>query len=86
VNIAAPVTLYEVAPDGQEPWPDWKDVYQRALAAFEENDFRAAARDLIPLCQDPPDDGPSKVLLARAVQALAHGVPPDHPILVLDSK
>lgn len=86
INIAEPVTLYEVAPDGPEPCPGWKDVYENALTKFANENFRVAASELIPLCVLPHDDGPSIALLARAVQALAHGAPPGHPVLVLDSK
>jgi adenylate cyclase len=84
VNIEKPVTLYEIAPVGQHR-PAWKVHYERALEAFERGDFRIANL-LDPLYDVTNNDGPSIVLLARAVQALAHGPLPDHPVLVLDSK
>jgi adenylate cyclase len=85
VNIQKPVTLYEMAAPGQDPWPAWKENYERALTAFESDDFRIGQL-LDPLCDTKHNDGPSIVLLARAVDALAHGKKPEHPILVLESK
>src|SRR5207249_1906686 len=62
VNIAEPVTLYEMAPPGQSHWAGLKQNYEIALAQFEKREFRQAARTLGNMLPDFPDDGPSFVL------------------------
>jgi hypothetical protein len=44
--------------------------YETALAAFESRQFRVAARALGRLVVEYPGDGPSLVLLSRAVNCL----------------
>ncbi len=85
VNIPDPVTLYQVASPDQEPWPEWRENYERAREAFEAGNFRIANL-LSPLYEELYHDDPSIVLLARSINALAHGAPPGHPILTLESK
>ncbi|HJT77967.1 MAG TPA: adenylate/guanylate cyclase domain-containing protein, partial [Gemmataceae bacterium] len=70
VNIEQPVELYELRPQPGPGWPALRDGYEKALTAFEEGDFRQAAGLLGNLLVDHPDDGPSLVLLSRAVQAV----------------
>jgi adenylate cyclase len=70
VNIAELVALYELTTPGQED-ETLRRVYEEALAALERQDFRRAARLLGEMQLAHPGDGPSLVLLARAVQARA---------------
>jgi adenylate cyclase len=67
VNIAEPVDLYELAPLGEPGWDHLKQEYELALSKFENQEFRPAARILGKLASDHPDDGPTLVLLSRAV-------------------
>jgi adenylate cyclase len=70
VNIEKPVNLYELVPHGTEGWLELKTQYERALEAYEQERFRAAANMLGLLLGQYPDDAASLVLLARAVNAL----------------
>ena len=75
-----------IAASEQPAWPDWKVVYEQALAKFEEQDFRGAARLLPALTAHPVNDGPSIVLLFRAVLGMKDGAAPEHPVWELPSK
>jgi adenylate cyclase len=70
VNIKEPVALYELVAPGHPGLPDMKVSYERALDEFERKNFRATARMLGPLVDEHVNDGPSLVLLSRAVNAL----------------
>jgi adenylate cyclase len=67
VNIAEPVDLYELASPGQVVWSSFKSAYEQALAEFESKNFGNTIRILGNLLAERPDDGPSLILLARAV-------------------
>ena len=62
-----------------EPLPAVTDV-EAALAEFESSLFRPAAKTLAIVVGEVPDDGPSLVLLSRAVNALVHGPEEKHPV------
>jgi adenylate cyclase len=68
VNIAEPVVVYELAPDEGDPWPILKQEYETAYEQFLNRDFEAAAGTLGRLLMSHRTDGPSRVLLSRAVQ------------------
>jgi adenylate cyclase len=70
VNIEEPVDLYEVVASDQPNWAVLKESYENALAQFEKKELRPAARILGRLVGEYQSDGPSLVLLARAVNAL----------------
>jgi adenylate cyclase len=70
VNIMQPVQIYELVPRGQLNWAHLQTTYEQALEDFERKDFRRAARALGNLVIEYPTDGPSLVLLSRAVNAL----------------
>jgi adenylate cyclase len=70
VNIARPVDLWELRTADEPGWPALKRAYEEALAEFEKRNFSAAARITGNLLTTSPDDGPSLVLLSRAVQRL----------------
>ncbi|MCI0681460.1 MAG: GAF domain-containing protein [Gemmataceae bacterium] len=86
VNIAEPVTLHEVVPPGLAPWPKLERDYEAALAHFEKQEFRETVRVLGNLLPDYPDDGPTFVLMARAVQCLVDEPETFDPVWSLPGK
>ncbi len=96
VNIKDPVALYELAAPElfNGNWHDLRRRYIAALEAFENQrgddqerqGFREAARTLGNLLTDYPGDGPSLVLMRRAVNGLIEGPDPDHPVWELPGK
>ncbi len=69
VNIGEPVTLYEVAPPGHPNWGAFRAEYERALEAFERRQYAQAGAVLGPLLLQYPEDGPSHLLLSKALAA-----------------
>lgn len=87
VNIDEPVTLYEMPrPDYPGCTIEWKNDYEKALDHFDNKNYRLATRVLQSLYSEAINDGPSVVLLSRAVQALANGAHPQHPVWELPTK
>jgi adenylate cyclase len=86
VNIAEPVELYEMVLPGLANWRGLKEMYEKALAAFEQRSLHAAARMLSALLSDHPEDAPSLVLLNRAVQALVDVAAEFQPVWKLPGK
>jgi adenylate cyclase len=86
VNINDPVELYELAPPDQPGWADLKAEYEKALAAFEQQQFRLAARTLAPLVAEDINDGPSLVLMSRAVACMVEESEEFDPVWVLPNK
>ncbi|HLN33632.1 MAG TPA: adenylate/guanylate cyclase domain-containing protein [Gemmataceae bacterium] len=70
VNIVRPVDIHEIVPMAQNAWAVLQRTYEQALDDFERKEFRNAARGLGNLLIEYPEDGPSLVLLSRAVNAL----------------
>ncbi len=86
VNIEQPVELYELRPKPGPGWSALRDSYEKALTAFEQGDFRQAAALLGSLLVEHADDGPSLVLLSRAVQAVVEAGSQSGPVWVLPGK
>ncbi len=86
INIDDVVELYELPSPAVPSWPEWKEKYEAALGEFDRMNFRQAARTLQPLITEQVNDGPSIVLLSRAVQGLANGPAGGHPVWELPSK
>lgn len=86
VNISEPVELYELAPRIDATWQSLKDHYEEALRAYENREFFLAARILGNLLENHPADGPTLVLLSRAVAALADDEEPFSPVWNLREK
>jgi adenylate cyclase len=86
VNIAESVDLYELPVQGEAGWSDLKQAYEEALRRFEAREFRPAAGVLGRLLHEHPDDGPSLVLMSRAVNCLVDEVPEHHPVWDLPGK
>jgi adenylate cyclase len=86
VNISEPIDLFELSAQTGPEWLALKAPYEEALAAFEKGDFFLAARILGNLLESHPTDGPTLILLSRAVAALAHPDEPFSPIWELREK
>jgi adenylate cyclase len=71
VNIAEPIELFELQPEEQTGHLAVQRPYERALLEFEAGRFREAARLLGKSLADGASDGPSLVLMARAIECLA---------------
>ncbi|HEY3963584.1 MAG TPA: adenylate/guanylate cyclase domain-containing protein [Planctomycetaceae bacterium] len=86
VNIEQPVSLYEL-PCGDFPnAPKISEDYETALDSFERGNFLGAAQMLTTLLATDGADGPSVILLSRAVDAMLAGADPDHPVWQLPGK
>lgn len=68
VNIVEPVDLYELDYAGGDDRRTLFAAYEDARSAFEEGRFAVAARALGDLLARFPNDGPSLLLLSRAVE------------------
>jgi adenylate cyclase len=86
VNIVEPVVLYELAGPDAPGWPEARTEYEKALAMFENRDFRTAARSLADWRARHADDGPALVLLHRAVQCMVEEPDAFDPIWILPDK
>jgi adenylate cyclase len=84
-HIDQPVTLYELAKPDSE-WIELKRDYESALDEFSRGEFRQACRILGRLILEHPDDGPSLLLLARAVGCLVNPPSLFDPVMVLEGK
>lgn len=86
IGIQGSVTLYELG-SNQDRSQDvlWRD-YEKALHSYEIGEHREAAQAFSDLAKRYPKDGPSLMMLVRAVQELAD--PHEHfdPIWVAPSK
>src|SRR5262245_40570372 len=70
VNIEEPVQVYELRLIDDERGRLLCEFYEKALAEFEAQQFRRAARTLGDYIPNYEDDGPSHILLWRAVNGL----------------
>jgi adenylate cyclase len=86
INISQPVPMYELT-DGRAPnWIFLRDQYEMALQLFHQKEFRKSAALLGDLLEKFPDDGPSLVLMSRAVQSLLDGVEDFDPVWKMTGK
>ena len=72
VNIEQTLDLFEIRGLAGKPASPAMSRYESALEAFEKQDFRQAANMLASILAEWPDDGPSLLLLSRAVDNLLH--------------
>jgi adenylate cyclase len=86
VNIQGAVDLYEIRPDPDSTWAGLSLAYEDALRRFEQRDFHQATRILGNILADHPQDGPSLVLLSRAVGELIRPTDPFDPVWELSGK
>jgi adenylate cyclase len=86
VGIDQPVTLHELCCSPNEKWRLLKQGYEEALDAFTAGQFRQACRVLGRLILEHPDDGPTLILLSRAVNCLAENPSAFDPVMKLSEK
>jgi adenylate cyclase len=86
INIAEPVELHELMHPGKSRWKELTRGYNQALAQFEAQNFREAARTLGNLLADHPDDGPSLLLLSRTVDSMFRATEGFDPVFRLTAK
>jgi adenylate cyclase len=67
INIKGAVTVHELWARPPQNWQELLAQYEAALRMFENKEFRDAARALGQLFTKFADDGPSMMLLSRAV-------------------
>src|SRR5207237_8144941 len=75
VNIEEPVQVYEIRLVDDERQRLLCELYEKALAEFESQQFRRAARTLGDYIPNYEDAGPSHILLWRH----AYGMSPPNP-------
>jgi adenylate cyclase len=87
VNINEPVDLVQLTTEPPPRWAELRDGYEAALADFEIAALPRVIRGLGAVLTTHPDDGPSLLLLTRAVQALQPNAPKTFdPVWVLPGK
>jgi adenylate cyclase len=86
VNIAKPVTLFELKKSMDDDWLPLKTGYENALAEFTQGNLHEACRILGRLMRDNRSDGPSLVLLSRAVAYMVNESDPFDPVMTLSGK
>lgn len=86
VNIEQPVFLFELAEPNRANWSILKRDYEQALDEFNRANFRPACRILGRLILDHPSDGPTLILLSRAVACLVQEPKSFDAVMVLDAK
>jgi adenylate cyclase len=86
VHVTKPVDVYELAPPGQPNWLELKQDYERALELFESRAFTPAAQVTGNLLGKHPEDGPSLLLLSRAVNAMVETPADFDPVWELPGK
>lgn len=86
VNIRQPVTLFELIAPGRSHWASLKQGYEHALEEFTQGKFRETCRTIGRIMTRHPDDGPSLILLSRAVACLVEEPEAFDPVMVLPGK
>ena len=86
VNMVEPVELHELETNPDADWPELKRNYESALDAFHRGDFHSAGRTLGNLLEKSRDDGPTAVLLQRAVTAITEPPESFDPVWRLSGK
>jgi adenylate cyclase len=85
-NIEHPVELFELVAN---PGPDWSRFaadYERALTAWEQHQLQPAIESLSQLVGSSFSDGPTMVLLSRAVEAWSQDQHDYDPVWTLPTK
>ncbi|MBX9788777.1 MAG: hypothetical protein K2Y37_07660 [Pirellulales bacterium] len=80
VNIDEPSDIFELAPADDAAFAAVAIKYEAALADFETGQLRRSARVLGELLTEQPADGPSLVLMSRAITALVEEPTPFDPV------
>ena len=80
------VTLYELCAERDRAHEVLRRSYENALRSYEEGDHREAAQAFSDLAKRFPNDGPSLMMLVRAVQEMANPQDNFNPIWIAPSK
>lgn len=72
VGIDRVVELFELSVDGSDSYQRLREAFEEALSRYEAGELSDAAHQLAALLKQFPEDGPTLLLLGRAVQQLAH--------------
>ena len=86
VNIEQPVVLYELRPDDSLEAKQLCEQYEAALALYEQEKLPQAIHVLSQIMRTQPDDGPTLLLLSRAVECLMHRDTPFAAVFELPGK
>lgn len=86
VNIEEPVEVHELRLMDDERGRTLCQLYEKALREFENQQFRRAARTLGDFVPNYEDDGPSHILLWRAVNGLVQPTATFDPVWKLTGK
>ncbi|MEM7313541.1 MAG: adenylate/guanylate cyclase domain-containing protein [Planctomycetota bacterium] len=85
VNVSRPETIFQVL-TAEQAASGIKEPYEAGLDMFEAGDFSSACKQLANVVSQFPDDGPTLLLLARAVDALRNDEREHDPVWTLDHK
>jgi adenylate cyclase len=86
VNIEAPIMLYELCPVETAETTQLCQQYEEALGSFEKQELAHSINVLSDILRAHPKDGPTLLLLARAVEYLQHRDKPFDPVFELPGK
>ena len=86
VNIEQPVDLYELCFENDSETTELCQQYQAALSCYEKEELPRAIRILSEILRLHPSDGPTLLLLSRAVDALLHRDAEFNPVFDLPGK
>ncbi len=85
-NIEEPVELFQLSPPRRRGWKTLKNSYEEALEKFYDGDFRKASSILGNILVKHPNDGPSLVLMSRAVESMLTSGESFDPVWTLPGK
>lgn len=85
-NIDEPIELYELTSNQGPGWSHIVENYERALKAWEERKLQTAIESLSNIVAKLSQDGPSMVLLSRAVDVWSRDLHDYDPVWTLPSK
>ena len=86
INIEEPVDLYEVADRPDAAWIAHQDMFAAALEALEKDDCMTAIHLAGVLVKHLANDGPTLLLLSRAIDRARNREVPFDPVWKLDRK
>ena len=85
-NIETPIDLFELVAHPGPDWPEFAADYEKALAAWEQHQLGSAIEILSHLVAKSSQDGPTMVLLSRAVDVWSRDQREYDPVWTLASK
>ena len=86
INILEPIALFELCVDDSPAMVKLCQEYEKALAHFEAEQMLPAIHVLSEILRTHVSDGPTQLLLSRAVNRLIHASAPFDPVFELPGK